>query len=160
MHLNKACTNGIIECAKREKGGSGASISADDLLPIFIYAVAHANLRHHHSILTFLLHTTPRHVLMTQTGYSLTMFESALFFILNLEGPWDEAEKEIRIRNERLHSNASANGVAHEDSVPGKEEMTIVDESTAVKIVRASSVKYGGNGLVGISTNSSTRVYI
>jgi hypothetical protein len=92
---------------------------------------------------------------MTQTGYSLTMFESALFFILNLEGPWDEAEKEIRLRNERLYSNASANGVVQEDSVPGKEEITILDESTAVNIVRASSVKYGGNGLVGISTNAA-----
>jgi hypothetical protein len=108
----QACMNGIIECAQQEQGAAVAnSLAADDLLPIFIYVVAHANLRHHHSTLTFLLHTTPRHVMTTQTGYALTMLESAIFFILNLEGPWDEAQKAIRVRNGRLKSDAS-NGAA------------------------------------------------
>jgi hypothetical protein len=145
----QACMNGIVECAKEEQGAAANSLSADDLLPIFIYAVAHANLRHHHSTLTFLLHTTPRHEMMMQTGYSLTMLESAVFFILNLEGPWDEAQKAIRVRNERLHSDASS--CRSREGSTAEVNYAVVDESTAANIIRASSVRHGADSLADLN---------
>jgi hypothetical protein len=65
-------------------------LGADDFLPIFIFVVCRANLKHPHldrDLLWLLCHPDQ---LRGESGYYLTMFESAIEFLMSVDVPKEE----------------------------------------------------------------------
>ena len=75
----------LRERRESELSDADMTLGADDFLPIFIYVLCQTNLNHPHLNKNILWNLCHPDQLRGESGYYLTMYESAIEFVLSVE---------------------------------------------------------------------------
>lgn len=81
----KRCAVSIAQLLKESRADSSSLPGADELLPMMIFTIKCCNPRHLHSNLKYLQRYTRPALLISEAGYLLTNFVSAVFFLDNVD---------------------------------------------------------------------------
>jgi hypothetical protein len=119
----------IWSTMQSEHPEQGSAVGADEFLPIFIYVVVQAQLQHAAYLAKYMFYFCHKLQLQGETGYLLTMFESALSYINQVA---DEEEAELRVASVR----ATASSAVTAPSI-GREQ---TERATSPPSVKADAV--------------------